>query len=129
MDPARRASAVYGNAKTSIKTPRQVEYQAFAKVTTDLRRTADLGREGFPRLAEALHVNMRLWTIIAGNVAEDGNELPSQLRAQLFYLADFTREHTRKVLRGDEPVAPLIDVNLAIMKGLSHQEESAVCPA
>ncbi|MEM9370575.1 MAG: flagellar biosynthesis regulator FlaF [Pseudomonadota bacterium] len=129
MDPARRASAVYGNAMTSVKTPRQVEYQAFAKVTTDLRRTAAMGREGFPELAKALHLNLKLWTIIAGSVAADGNALPDQLRARLFYLADFTRDHTRKVLHADETVDPLIDVNVAIMKGLSHQEELTECPA
>lgn len=129
MESAHRASAVYGNAKTSVKTPRQVEYQAFAKVTKDLRQYAELGQDEFPRLAEALHVNMRLWTIVAGEVAGDANGLPDLLRAQLFYLADFTRDHTKKVLRGNGKVAPLIDVNLAIMKGLSQQEDSEACPA
>ncbi|MEM7178344.1 MAG: flagellar biosynthesis regulator FlaF [Pseudomonadota bacterium] len=128
MDPASRASSVYGNAQNSLKTPRQVEYLAFAKVTTSLRQAADLDEGGFPRLAEALHDNMRLWNLVAIDVAGEGNGLPDQLRAQLFYLAEFTREHTRKVLRRDENAQPLIDVNLAIMKGLASQQEAAACP-
>jgi flagellar protein FlaF len=45
--------------------------------------------------------------------------LPRALRAQIFYLAEFTRQHTSKVLRGDAEVTPLIDINTAIMQGLA----------
>lgn len=129
MDPARRASSVYENAHNSMKTPRQVEYLAFAKVTNGLRRAAEMGDEGFGQLAEALHSNTRLWNIIAMDIVGDGNGLPDKLRAQLFYLSEFTREHTRKVLRREEDPSVLIDVNLAIMKGLTIQEEAIACPA
>ncbi len=73
----------------------------------------------FRALAEALHENRTLWTHLAAEVADDDNELSQDLRARLFYLAEFTAHHSRKVLRGEADVAPLIEVNTAVMRGLS----------
>jgi flagellar protein FlaF len=46
--------------------------------------------------------------------------LPSQLRAQLFWLAEFTETHSRKVLAGQATVAPLLEVNTAVLRGLRN---------
>ncbi|MEM8791513.1 MAG: flagellar biosynthesis regulator FlaF [Pseudomonadota bacterium] len=129
MDPARRARANYGAPEASTKSPRQMEYQAFAQITRDLRQAALRGREDFPRLAEALHLNLRLWSVIATDVADERNGLPDLLRARLVYLSEFTRAHTRKVLDGDETPEALIDINMAVMRGLSQKQDSATCPA
>ncbi|MEM1274945.1 MAG: flagellar biosynthesis regulator FlaF [Pseudomonadota bacterium] len=128
MDPARRAYANYGDAQSSTKTPRQIEYQAFARITKDLRQAAQRRDEDFPRLAEALHQNTRLWAIITAEVVGENNELPELLRARLFYLSEFTRDHTRKVLKGSETPDALIEVNMSIMRGLSQQQDAAPCP-
>lgn len=128
MNAAQRAQTVYGDATTFQKTPSQVEYQAFAKITKALTGAAKEANSNFPRLAEALHENIRLWTIVAAGVAVDENELPPALRAQLFYLAEFTRAHTSKILKGEADAAALIDINTAVMKGL-RQQDSAPCPA
>ena len=130
MDPARRAHAAYGKATTSTKTPRQVEYQAFARITQDLRVAGQAGKESFPKVVEALHRNQQLWSILARNLRDDENELPDLLRAQLISLATFTRTHTKKVLAGEEESFDiLIEINTAIMKGLSAQEDAVKCPA
>ena len=86
MDPTSRAVSAYGDASSAAKSPRQVEYQAFAKITNALTRSAarDDGPEktaapsgkDFVELAEALHENLRLWTIVQGDVSTDGNGLP-----------------------------------------------------
>jgi flagellar protein FlaF len=39
----------------------------------------------------------------------------------LFYLAEFTRLHSSKVISEDASIAPLIDINRSIMKGLFAQ--------
>ena len=83
MNAAQRAQAVYGDAKTSQKTASQVEYQAFAKITKALSGASRTTEPDFPQLAEALHENIRLWTIVAAGVAVEENALPSSLRAQL----------------------------------------------
>lgn len=122
MNAALQARAVYGDARASVRSPSQIEYQAFAQVTTRLKNEQDADAARFPRLAEALHDNLRLWTLIAGGVADDENGLPEMLRARLFYLAEFTRDHTRKILRREAGAAPLIDINTAVMRGLRQQQ-------
>lgn len=112
------AKTAYAANKTSIRTSRGTEYDAFALVTRRLQTAEARGRPGFGDLAQALHANRRLWTMLAADVAEDGNALPQGLRAQIFYLAEFTTQHSRKVLRGDDTAAALVDVNTAIMRGL-----------
>ena len=127
MESALRARTAYGNPKAAARTPRQVEYQAFAKITQDLKGASDQSEAAFPALVAALHENLRLWTIVAAGVAEDQNGLPMSLRAQLFNLAQFTRTHTSKVLKGEAEPEALIDINTAIMKGLRQQQEAAAC--
>jgi len=61
---------------------------------------------------------MRLWSTLALDVAQPENGLPSALRAQLFYLYQFTTEHSRAVLKGAASVEVLVDINTAVMRGL-----------
>ena len=117
------AVAGYGKSVSSVRTPRDIEYDAFARVTRMLRVAASEGSMGFSRLCQALHDNRSLWTALAMDVAEPANLLPPPLRAQIFYLAEFTMHHSAKVLKGDASVAPLIDINTAVMRGLRGDQE------
>ncbi|WP_081805355.1 flagellar biosynthesis regulator FlaF [Actibacterium mucosum] len=113
------AKTAYANARNgAVRTPRTTEYELFSRVTSQLKVAAE-DKANFPALAAALHANRRLWTTLAADVAEPGNQLPEQLRAQLFYLAQFTQHHTSQVLSGAESPEPLIEVNTAVMRGLS----------
>ncbi|MBB5515224.1 flagellar protein FlaF [Rubricella aquisinus] len=100
---------------TPHQNPRDVEYSAFARITAALKASKD---GPFAAIAEALHANRRLWDIIAGDVSQPENGLPKPLRAQLFYLSEFSRVHGAKVLKGEATVDALIDVNTAVMRGL-----------
>ena len=53
-----------------------------------------------------------------------GAALPDDLRARIFYLAEFTDQHTRKVLNGRDTAGPLIEINTAIMRGLRPAPEA-----
>ena len=59
---------------------------------------------------------------MAVDVANKDNELPEALRAQIFYLAEFTQLHSRKVLRREATVAPLVEINSSVMRGLRMSE-------
>ena len=55
----------------------------------------------------------------------EANLLPLPLRATLVSLAEFVRKHSLAVLGGRASVAPLIDINTSIMKGLRGDVEVA----
>lgn len=118
MNASLRAHRAYAAGATPVRTPKSIEYDAVAHVTRKLRNAQAMGDSGFPALAAALEQNRKLWQIFAMEVASGDNGLPQTLRAQIFYLAEFTFAHTRKVLARTEPVTDLIDVNTAILRGL-----------
>ncbi|HSF92244.1 MAG TPA: flagellar biosynthesis regulator FlaF [Paracoccaceae bacterium] len=109
----------YVKSASTVKTTRGVEYEAFARVTRGLTKFLGGNHSSFAELAGFLHQNRMLWGILAADVAGDENDLPSKLRAQIFYLAEFTENHSRKVLERSETVDALVDINKSVMRGLS----------
>ena len=130
MTSHHRAQAGYGDTSRAVNAPRQIEYQAFARITHGLSAAiAADGPGAFPALAEAMRQNIRLWTIIAADLANPNNGLPESLRAQLLSLAVFTRTHTERLLAREANPEALVEINTAIMRGLRAQNEAALCPA
>ena len=124
MSASAFAQATYANPQTAIHTQRGIEYQAFARATRRLKQAEGQSDQPVSELAAALHENQRLWIALAADVARDDNALPPELRAQLFYLNEFTQTHSRKVLGGGGDVNVLVDINTAIMRGLrGHKDE------
>ena len=107
-------SAGYGSPLA--KSPREVEYELFARVTRALQSVDPSGAG--PKAAQAIVENNYLWTELAADLAGPGNELPEQLKCQLLSLAMFSIRHGNRVLAGGGDVSALVDINLNIMKGL-----------
>ena len=122
MNTLQMAQDVYASSINITRSDRSVEHAAFSKITGQIASAAANGKAGFHELVTALHENQKLWTLIAAEVASPENELPQDLRAQIFYLAEFTSVHTGKVLRQDATADALIDVNTAIMRGLNSYQ-------
>ena len=119
------AMSAYGSQARTMKTPRDIEYDLMAAITGRMQSAVeDKGPAGFPSLAAALHENRRLWSAFAQDLADDGNQFPRELRARLFYLAEFVNHHTDKALAGSAPAEVLLDINLAVMRGLRPQRGS-----
>jgi flagellar protein FlaF len=118
-----QAQQAYAPKTSALRTGRSAEHQLFSDVTTPLRQTADDAQTSFPRFAEAIHANRAVWTHLAAQVADGDNALPADLRARIFYLAEFTNFHSRKVLNGEASIEPLIDINTAVMRGLTPSED------
>ncbi|MDP2495648.1 flagellar biosynthesis regulator FlaF [Shimia thalassica] len=114
------AREAYGRSAPT-RSPRTIEYEVIAQTTHQLKTAAQLGSKGFPQLARALYDNRKLWTLLATSVAEKDNELPQSLRSQIFYLAEFTQVHSAKVLNRQAKVRPLIEVNMAVLRGLRQE--------
>lgn len=122
MNATQLAQTAYRNQAQTIRTERGLEYDAFARITHHLGLAAAKGREDIHNLAAALHDNRRLWTILATDVADPENPLPQELRARIVYLAQFSHHHSTMVLNGDASIQPLIDINTAMMRGLSNRQ-------
>ena len=122
MNTLQMAQDVYASSINITRSDRSVEHAAFSKITGQIASAAANGKAGFHELVTALHENQKLWTLLAAEVALPENELPQDLRAQIFYLAEFTSVHTGKVLRQDATADALIDVNTAIMRGLNSYQ-------
>jgi len=121
MNVATLANNAYARSRATIRTDRSIEYEVFARITHNLKTAISSGNQGFSQLVSALHDNRRLWTILASDVAGDQNALPRELRAKIFYLAEYTNHHTRKVLNGNATANALVDVNMAVMRGLQGE--------
>ena len=115
LDMARTA---YNRPEAPSRTPRAVEHDLFSRITRRLGEAWAVRKQDFPALAAAVHDNNRLWSTLAADVADPGNTLSPDLRAQLFYLHEFSQTHGARVLAGEASAEILIEINTAIMRGL-----------
>ncbi len=113
MSMAQRA---YAPINAPIRSERSIEYDVIARITFRLKKAIESGK--LPALLEAMHENRRLWRTLAVDVADPDNGLPSELRARIFYLAEFTNHHTSQVIRNKVSAVPLVEINTAILRGL-----------
>lgn len=121
MSATSHALKGYSQNSVSTRSGRRTEYDAIARVTKGLRDTATKAKSDFPAYAEALNLNQRLWTALVVDLADKNNPLPAELKARLIYLGEFTRHHTRKILRDGASVMPLLEINMAVMRGLKNE--------
>lgn len=121
MNVIEQARQGYAPTQTAIRTDRSVEAQLISQITARLRKLGANSKIDFPALVTAVHENRRMWTTMAASVADNDNALPKQLRAQLFYLAEFTEHHSHLVISGKADLTALIDVNTAVLRGLNGQ--------
>ncbi|MEQ8366940.1 MAG: flagellar biosynthesis regulator FlaF [Roseicyclus sp.] len=120
MTPTSLAQTAYGAVATPVRTSRGAEHAAFETVTA---RLAQAARPGAPMTlrAAALHDNRRLWTTLATDLATPDNLLPQSLRAQLFYLAEFSLLQSSAALKDASALSALIDINRSVMRGLDSE--------
>lgn len=111
--------AGYGYGNQVLRTPRDAEYDVFSRVTQMLRQ-ANASGDGFDHVA-AVHKNTELWTLLAADLASPGNQLPDEVRAGLLSLAGFVIRHGHQAMAREAGLEPLIDINMAMMRGLRHE--------
>ena len=112
------SNLAYAQPAAPTRTPRAAEYEVIARITQRLSTTSARRQDDYPAFVEALARNEQLWSTLAVDVAEAGNGLPQALRAQLFYLYQFTVEHSRKSRHGTGNPEVLVEINTAVLRGL-----------
>lgn len=108
----------YARPEAPTRSLRSIEYDLLAQVTQRLRTTWANRATDFPAFVRAVTDNTQLWSTLASDVALPGNTLPAALRARLFYLYEFTAQHSRAVLEDKASVEVLAHINMAVMRGL-----------
>jgi flagellar protein FlaF len=115
----------YQQAATRAENPRETEYRLFAQVTRALMEAAALDRTEVARRVDALDWNRRLWSTLGADCADARNGLPAPLRASFISLSIWVNKHTTLVIRNQEEIEPLIEINRMIMQGLASQGSQA----
>lgn len=115
----------YQRAAEQAEGPKQTEFRLFGVVTRALVDAAQKDETELSSRMRALHWNRRLWTALANDCANPDNRLPMELRANIISLSIWVDKYTSKVMRDQDPIQPLIDINRIIMQGLSGQTQSA----
>ena len=115
----------YQQAATRAESPRDTEYRLFAQVTRALIEAAALDKSEIGKRADALDWNRRMWSVLGADCGDPGNQLPPALRASFISLSIWVGRHTSLVIRNQDDIDPLIEVNRMIMQGLSSQGAAA----
>ena len=108
----------YQQAVTRAESPREMEYRLFAQVTRALMEAAKCAPEDLRGRVDALDWNRRMWAVLGSDCQSAENKLPEQLRASIISLSIWVSKHTSLVIRREEEIEPLIEVNRMIMQGL-----------
>jgi flagellar protein FlaF len=119
---SQRAHDTYATSTAPIRSSRSIEYEVLSKTSHRLRNAARARATNFSEFVEAVSENRQLWTLLATDIAKSGNSLPKELRARLFWLAEFTEAESRKLLRGGGDVGILLEINAAVLRGLRGQD-------
>ncbi|MAT36059.1 MAG: flagellar biosynthesis regulator FlhF [Ponticaulis sp.] len=111
----------YQQTARRTENPREVEYRLFAQVTSALISAQESGKSDIKKLMDALDWNRRVWSALSMDCASPDNGLPAQIRANIISLSIFVSKHTSAIMREDEDIQDLIDINRLIMQGLSGE--------
>jgi flagellar protein FlaF len=115
----------YQRAAERAEHPRDSEYRLFGEVTRALLDAAEKPAHDFKNRIKALDWNRRLWMTLAADCARPENALDPALRAQIISLSMWVGRHTSSVVRDEEPIEPLIEINRIMMQGLGARQQTA----
>ena len=114
----------YQKAATWAESPRQMEYRLFAQVTLALIDASKSDPNDILARVDVLDWNRRVWMALSEDCSSPENRLPAPLRASIISLAIWVGRHTSAVIRREEQIEPLIEVNRMMMQGLAPARET-----
>lgn len=108
----------YQQAAQRTESPRSVEYRLFGQVTRALMEAAEADPSDIATRIDALDWNRRVWSALATSCSDPDNALPMPVRAQIISLSLWVSRHSSAVMRREEEIEPLIEINRIVMQGL-----------
>jgi len=101
-----------------MTSDKSVELRVFMSITAQLRAVDASDKLQFPALSDAIVENLKLWRILFIDLVNPENTLPLDLKTSLIQLAEFTQNHSRRVLLGEATPEVLVDINDSVIAGL-----------
>lgn len=114
----------YRRTRSLIETPRATESRLMSEVTGELIAARDARLSGI-QMMPTLHWNREIWNTFAAACGASGNALAPDLRAAIISIGLWVDRYTSEVVRGQESVDALIDVNRAMIEGLTDRRQAA----
>lgn len=121
MQNAVMATEGYSNSRSQTKTAKSIEYDAISQITFLLQSSVTAPGIPFSRLCEVVNKNRKLWRIFSIEALNPNNPLMPQTKAQILNLATFVENHSSRVLRREVDARMLVEINVAIMRGLQGE--------
>jgi len=126
----------YQTTHLQTASPLSLEIMAFQKVTNALEHSHAEAQEDLSaapveatqrqvRLCDAVYQNTRLWLTLLEDLNNPANRLAPDLKGRLAGLAATSVRHGRNVVTGKATLALLVDINRAIMAGLTQARNLA----
>ena len=115
----------YKSTVQRAENPREAEYRLFGQVTRALLEADKLDESDFQGRVDARAWNRRLWSALATDCADPDNSLPPGLKASIISLSIWVSKHTSAVMRREEDIEALVEINRIIMQGLAPQGTSS----
>ena len=115
----------YKTAATRAETPREMEYRLFGQVTRALMHASTVDPGDVATRIDALDWNRRLWSTLATDCSDPSNALPQPVRAQIISISLWVGRHTSAVMRREETIEPLVEINRMVMQGLAGAPQAA----
>lgn len=113
------AHKAYSNVTSRTATDKQIEYALFSEITDALKDVAAQDMPPPAVWAEAIDRNLQLWLCLSVDMLNPENQLDPNLRNNIVSLAEMVRRMSYRVLSGAEGLTDIIEINEAIMRGLS----------
>jgi flagellar protein FlaF len=119
MDQKQKALRGYGETKRQTASDKHIELQLFSSITARLRaQTTKETTQLNSVMAQALIDNAKLWNILFCDLVTEENQLPLETKKNLISLAEFTQQHTKRVLSGQAGMGILVEINDSVIIGL-----------
>ena len=115
----------YQQAAARAETPKDLEYRLFGQVTRALLEAAASDRSEIRKRIDAIHWNRQVWSALALDCMQPGNQLSEAVRANIISLSLWVNRYSSDVMQGKEDFDALIDVNKIMMQALDTRPAAA----
>lgn len=121
MQTAAMATEGYSQNRSQTKTAKSIEYDAVSKITFLMQSSLTPPGIPFSRLCEVIGKNRKLWRIFSLEALNPQNPLARETKERILSLASFVDSYSSRVLRREADPTALVEINIAIMRGLKGE--------